>query len=113
LNWISCCVFVFWQESPHEGIILLSGLPLYFKDADPVLGSRDKLFSEGIIAHDITSRNIELLHIFKQDMREVAMFQQGRYGALVHGGVQAQQAATVQQQQGTPGGFSLGKKKVL
>ena len=87
MNWISCCVFVFWQESPHEGIILLSGLPPYFKDADPVLGSRDELFSEGVIAHDISSRSIELLHIVKQDLREVAMFQQGRYGALVHGEV--------------------------
>jgi hypothetical protein len=35
---------------------------------------RDELFSEGVIAHDISSRNIELLNIVKQDLREVAMF---------------------------------------
>ena len=72
--WLNPCLGLSLQGSPHEGIILLGGLPSYFKDADPGLGMRDELFSEGVIAHDISSRNIELLNIVKQDLREVAMF---------------------------------------
>lgn len=64
------------QCNPHEGVILTGCLPPHSKDANPVLSTWDEMLREGVIACDVPSRDIELLHTVKDDLREVTVVQQ-------------------------------------
>lgn len=46
------------------------------KDSNPILPTGSELLGEGVIARDIPSGNIELLHAVKDDLREVTVVPQ-------------------------------------
>lgn len=54
------------------------------EDAHPVLPARNHVLREGVLTGDVSSRNIELLHVVKDHLGEVAVVQEdGGRGRLV------------------------------